>query len=810
MLATLGRVMQYDRIPAELKGFRQWVVWAYEDDGAGKPTKVPYAPRKHKTNAKTNDPDTWGTFDECLQILQENPGLYAGLGFVLSENDPFIFIDLDDTKGNADNYQRQLKVYNTFNTYAELSPSGNGLHLIGIGAVPSGRKRSSIEIYSSGRFMTMTGNVFADLPIRDVTEIAQTLWSQMGKDKAKDFYDPNAPQLYSDMEILDTAANAANSVKFLDLYNGYWQQYPEYPSQSEADQALINILAFHTQNREQITRIFRDSALGQRAKSKRKDYIEWTTNRAFDMILPPVDIEGLSAGIETMLKKKAAASDAQATAHPVSREDSANESSATSGTDTGTEPPYTSSRYVGRNDVPLHLMQPPPGLVGDIARFIYEQSPRQVPEAALAGAIGLMSGLCGRAYHVSNTGLNQYTMFLGATGVGKEGMTGGIDKLVKAVSQYCPQINDYFGPSKFASGQGLLKAVEKRNCFVSIIGELSSMIRQISNERRSPSDEALREFLLGLYQKNTDAGLFRPMAYSDETKNTATIIRPSVSLLGEAQPEHIFDQCDENLITSGLLPRFTIIEFKGSVPYLNQGFATVQPSKDLVEKLTTLAQMISQMDANNKYQTVNFTPDAKDLLDKFERVCTDRINAAGANISKYLWNRAHLKTLKLAALLAVGLNPYNPIIDVVSANWAKSLILFDIANLVERYDAGQLGNYAENVEINQHNNMMEVIREYLTCEWEPKLIGYGTTRELHSKKVIPFTYLSRKCRNLKAFRKSKWGNTKAIRDTAQLLCDEAVLKLIPLSQAAKDFDYSGGLYTVPGYYELMMNDKGRP
>jgi len=53
--------------------------------------------------------------------------------------------------------------------------------------------------------------------------------------------------------------------------------------------------------------------------------------------------------------------------------------------------------------------------LGEIAHFIYNAAPRQVEEVAIAGAIGLLSGICGRSYNVSGTGLNQYILLLAKT-----------------------------------------------------------------------------------------------------------------------------------------------------------------------------------------------------------------------------------------------------------------------------------------------------------------------------------------------------------------------------------------------------------
>ena len=53
-----------------------------------------------------------------------------------------------------------------------------------------------------------------------------------------------------------------NGEKFQDLWEGRWQQYRWFPSQSEADMALCSMLAYWTDSdADQIDRLFRQSAL---------------------------------------------------------------------------------------------------------------------------------------------------------------------------------------------------------------------------------------------------------------------------------------------------------------------------------------------------------------------------------------------------------------------------------------------------------------------------------------------------------------------------------------------------------------------
>jgi len=139
-----------------MRTYRAWIVWRYEERN-GRRTKVPCDPRSGQgTFASTTDSRTWATFDEAAAALEG--GRYDGLGFVFSSGDPFAGVDLDAGRdpGTGALEPWAEKIVEALAGYAEVSPSGRGVHVIVRGKVP-GRKRGSVEAYSMARFFTMTG-----------------------------------------------------------------------------------------------------------------------------------------------------------------------------------------------------------------------------------------------------------------------------------------------------------------------------------------------------------------------------------------------------------------------------------------------------------------------------------------------------------------------------------------------------------------------------------------------------------------------------------------------------------------------------
>jgi hypothetical protein len=744
----------FDRIPAELRSFGQWILWKTALTDAGKPTKIPVNPWTGST-AEVDNPATWGTFEQAVSIARNYPQAVSGIGFVFTDNDPFAGIDLDspydpalDPERQAAVLARHQRIVSTFNSYSEWSPSGQGAHIIIRASVPSGRRREKVELYSSKRFFTFTGNVFVDAPIADRNYEATVLWEEIGGDQSAHLgANWNYEQTRSDAEVLQSCSNAANGELFRRLYAG---DFSGYPSQSEADQALVNILCFFTDNREQVSRLFLQSGLGTRDKAKRTDYREATITKGFDQKVAAIDVEAFHSSLRRL----------------------------------------TEAKLAQPEPIPANELLPPPelptGLLGDVASFLYEAAPRPVPEIALVGAIGLLAGVCGRAFNVSGTGLNQYILLLADTGRGKDAIANGVARLMTAVAKPLgdtPSPSDvgfhsaqnFVGPGEIASAPALLKHLETQPSFVSIIGEMGFQMRKWAGDRASPNDVMVRRLLLDLYGKSGYGSVAREIIYSKKEDNTKIIQAPALSILGESTAARFLDAIDEDMIAEGLLPRFLTMEFDGDRPNLNANSHNVIPPVELLTKLRDLTTIASKKMHENAVINVRFTSDAMHFADEFNAFCDNEINRQKREVHQQLWNRAHLKLIKLAALYAVGDNWHTPEIQLRHVQWAKAIIVRDVERMLKRFENGEIGNQVS--ESKQHREIKRVCAEFLK---KPAAYGihYGATLEQWQQKTVPYAYISRRLINSKAFREDRIGATGALKKALRDLCDQGVLNEI--------------------------------
>jgi putative DNA primase/helicase len=272
----------YDDLPDELRRQHRWVCWRHETRD-GKPTKVPYQPY-HDARASATKFNTWTTFEIACRHVKK----YEGLGFMFVSKDGFVGIDLDHCVENGDLLPWAKEIVTDLDSYTEYSPSGTGVHIFVKGTLPEGRRRrkDGVEMYSEGRYFTVTGNRVPGTPdtIAERTEELARLYTHLfGTPKLPQPAKPVTQGAFSldDAALLDRARSAANGAKFSALFDqGDTSAYDG--DESRADLALCGLLLFWTQGDAARTeRLFSQSALGQRDKwRERADYRERTIRNA--------------------------------------------------------------------------------------------------------------------------------------------------------------------------------------------------------------------------------------------------------------------------------------------------------------------------------------------------------------------------------------------------------------------------------------------------------------------------------------------------------------------------------------------------
>ena len=153
---------QWDRVPAELKQLDRWVCWKrHRIPGKDRWTKVPVCAATGR-EASSTDPATWCSFERAVASVGRHGT--CGIGLVFGPDRAYTGLDLDHVLQDGVLEERYRWVVDAADTYTEVSPSGDGLHLYFRGSKPAdGRCRcGNVEMYDHGRFFTVTGVPFGE------------------------------------------------------------------------------------------------------------------------------------------------------------------------------------------------------------------------------------------------------------------------------------------------------------------------------------------------------------------------------------------------------------------------------------------------------------------------------------------------------------------------------------------------------------------------------------------------------------------------------------------------------------------------
>jgi hypothetical protein len=232
--------------------------------------------------AKSDDSDTWTTFDKAREYAHQNSGV--ALAYALDGNDKIACIDIDhcfDENGVPTDIAKEV-LAKCGDTYTERSVSGKGLHIFGKTKgldLRTYSKDGDLEFYQKGQFIAMTGNVVECNNLADFDTPAMKELFERKFDKRTPLVGTSKGieglSRMSDRDVVERASNSGDGERFKALYAGEDLKH----NHSNSDMALMCSLAFWCNgDKEQMLRIFATSGLYRPEKSD--NYYECTVIKA--------------------------------------------------------------------------------------------------------------------------------------------------------------------------------------------------------------------------------------------------------------------------------------------------------------------------------------------------------------------------------------------------------------------------------------------------------------------------------------------------------------------------------------------------
>lgn len=251
-------------IPQSLRDSAVFCVWKLEQRN-GKPTKVPYDPLTGM-RAKSNNINTFSDFGTAEQAQER----YSGMGVGIFGSVCAIDIDHCVEDGVINDFAQDIIA--RMCSYTEISPSGTGIHIFfsadGFQYDKTkyyiNNQKIGLEVYTevTQKYVTLTGNI-----VESYTEFDESGEQLQGILDEFMLRNPSPPQSQmisitreslDDQKLIDKMCSKNGDVHA--IWVGQWHGL--YQSQSEADQALCNRLAFWTaKDSVKMDRLFRQSGL---------------------------------------------------------------------------------------------------------------------------------------------------------------------------------------------------------------------------------------------------------------------------------------------------------------------------------------------------------------------------------------------------------------------------------------------------------------------------------------------------------------------------------------------------------------------
>lgn len=786
-------------------------------------------------NVSVTAPGQWLSFEQAVELAEANVDTVTTwvnpqgvtitqtgftVGYILNAADPFTCIDLDvkdaathpdepDKWTSADDFQRYMSIVQTMDSYTERSKSGKGLHIWVRGNIGKGFRRDGVEIYSQERFIISTGDAYITKGIENREPLLLNMVHQM-RPLAKVIELEELPEEADDWYILHVAAFAANGDKFLKLFKGLWREDEfGYPSQSEADLSLMSMFTFYSPSNAQCRRLFRESGLGKREKSVKDDkYLNFTLKTIRDR-------QAREAHIEMSALLQAAENVRQIAQEEIARLQGGVPAATALETPFGTLPPRTVvPLQVPGTGEPVATPEPaesalaqlapvtpaairaaedglrwPPGFVGALAQYIFNSSFLPIKEVSITAALGLMAGICGKAWHIPKSGLNLYIVLVARSAIGKEALHDGISSVVNACLSKSPIFGNFVDFTEFASGPALIKACAHNQSFVNVSGEWGRRMKRIANEdEREGPMTTLRTQMTNLYQKSAPRSIVGGIGYSSQENNIEALTSVAYSMVGESTPQTFYDSLTESMMEDGFLSRFLVIQYEGDRPQENANIIEY-PDDALTTYLCSLANSADVNIAKGESMAVQRTEDAAKMLQEFSTRAANNIRSTTDESRRQMWNRATLKALRVAGLLAVGQNFTNPIISVDEAQWAIDLVLADIAIMQKRLEGGDVGLN----DASRERKLVDIMKQYIA---KPVPASYKIPDAMREAGIVPRNYLQMRVSRVSSFYKHKFGTSKALDESLHQMIANGIIMEVKGDKLVEMYSHHGRAFRV--------------
>lgn len=514
-------------IPDELKAINQWIVWETQyDEKRDKWSKIPKQSKFPRIMASKNNFEHFSDFKTACEAYTKFDFL-GGIGFILTQDLPFTFFDLDKCIVDGFIEHDAQEVIDDLGSYAEYSPSGKGVRLICLGKLP-GKQINNIklkrELYDGQKnsFLTITGKTIINNKIINNQEVINkyySIWKTNGSD-----YETSAVEFNNKfIDAIDLSRADETTIK---LIKG--DGWGAFPSQSEilfcicinllmSDFTIDEILSITTNDNYPISQVAE-----KRRHNNREEQRRWIAGN----VLP-------KAIKEAEAKKATEKIDISEFINKLEEE----------------KKQY--HKYV--DDLHTYEIPKLTGVLGEIQQYYNDTAKIPQPMFACQTAFGIVSLILGRRFKtVFNDFSSLYFLNIAPTACGKEHIKFVTETILKACN-----MDHLLAGDGYTSAGAVISTLKEKPVHMTIIDELGIYLEATVNKNNHIGKSANTALMECIGRLN---GEVRSKNYSthgtSSTKTAESILHPAITLQSMTTPSTFYDNLSLKMIKDGFFGRF--------------------------------------------------------------------------------------------------------------------------------------------------------------------------------------------------------------------------------------------------------------
>lgn len=664
----MGLDVKEDGIPFSLKCIDQWLLWKAEPRPEGKGTnKIPYQGNGKK--ASSTNPETWSDFSSVTASLFDEDSEFSGAGFVVRAENGITVLDFDHVRnaytGEID--ETVLGAVRYLGTYAEVSPSGTGIRIIGYGTMDRAISSKTLQGWVTGRYVTITGHhvegTNTELQPIDPLKLAEVVaWFADKQASSATTQASNSPTGY----LLDTrqVLEIRQALGYVDPDESYdiWVQVGMALQSTGTDNA------FGLWNEWSQVGPKYNSAI---MRAKWASFCDKPGGVSLPTIFKLAQDRGwvnTSSGV--------ALGFSQVAIKPV------------------TNPTSTIYHPSSQTEFPEHLILQAPGKIGEILAWGLRTAHKPQPQLALQAAIVAAMAPMARRYR---TNLNNWPMLwmlgMAVTAAGKEHGKTMVEEILSAA-----RLDQMVGGSGYTSPGAVFSSLMDHPAHIALVDEFGKLMESsqaFGNQIKADAITMLMEIF------GRGHGVVRPASYSfmsltkeqRETLQSRKIHNPAILILAMTTPGTFYSSLSQKWIADGFLGRFLTCESSiGRAP-------SVYPeSEDVPDTITqwaletalasTIGGIVTHIpipsDTKPEPITLKFSPAATASIRAFEADVIARMNHVQRDGLEVLLGRTVEKAMRLSMATCLAEGADRRTISDTDFQWAKEYALACDSLMVEK------------------------------------------------------------------------------------------------------------------------------